>query len=527
MLNKFGVKNFRSFVEESSIDLKPITVFVGKNSSGKSSMLRTFPLFRQSVEENKTGPILWYGNYVDFGDFSDVITKNTTSDTIEFHFQLDINEGYTERSRYYRYRISSRERIKPDIRLVVSSKNKKTRTREVHVKFNDVTYIISIDDSDNAKLIIKCGEILIEKDDLLAKNLGQFIPTIISKKSEETTQKVYFSPAGYVVRKSIKESDILEKAMIDSILKNLSPYFHPKTLESKILDNIRRIGLVNLTDLPELLRYVFRDQRQFCKNLKDKENEIVGSIYPYLIGLNINFINEVLNNALNEIYSSVKYIYPLRATSERFYRFQDLQINEIDHKGSNLAMLLNSLKPAEKQKFEKWTFENFSFFVRVKPDGAHYAVTIVTKEDNNENEINISDMGFGYSQVVPIITAIWLEIERKDNRHNKQIFFVIEQPELHLHPAYQRDLAIVFAKVVSKSKDENLNLKIIFETHSQSMIEALGECIENEKININNDDISVLIFNKEKNNSTKIIKSHFDEYGTLINWPIGFFSGEY
>lgn len=56
MIRGIGIQNFRSFVDRTFIDIKPITVFVGKNSSGKSSLLRTFPLLRQSVEENTTGP---------------------------------------------------------------------------------------------------------------------------------------------------------------------------------------------------------------------------------------------------------------------------------------------------------------------------------------------------------------------------------------------------------------------------------------------------------------------------------------
>ncbi|HFZ8835876.1 TPA: AAA family ATPase, partial [Salmonella enterica subsp. enterica serovar Bareilly] len=46
MIRGIGIQNFRSFVDRTFIDIKPITVFVGKNSSGKSSLLRTFPLLR-------------------------------------------------------------------------------------------------------------------------------------------------------------------------------------------------------------------------------------------------------------------------------------------------------------------------------------------------------------------------------------------------------------------------------------------------------------------------------------------------
>ncbi|WP_373921079.1 AAA family ATPase, partial [Vibrio alginolyticus] len=50
-MDKIRARNLRSFSHSSEqpyIDIKPITVFVGKNSCGKSSLLRTLPLLRQS-----------------------------------------------------------------------------------------------------------------------------------------------------------------------------------------------------------------------------------------------------------------------------------------------------------------------------------------------------------------------------------------------------------------------------------------------------------------------------------------------
>ncbi|EEI7951961.1 AAA family ATPase, partial [Salmonella enterica] len=96
MIRGIGIQNFRSFVDRTFIDIKPITVFVGKNSSGKSSLLRTFPLLRQSVEENTTGPILWYGRYVDFGDFTDVLSRNTENKEITFSFSLQVPPELTQ-----------------------------------------------------------------------------------------------------------------------------------------------------------------------------------------------------------------------------------------------------------------------------------------------------------------------------------------------------------------------------------------------------------------------------------------------
>ena len=154
---------------------------------------------------------------------------------------------------------------------------------------------------------------------------------------------------------------------------------------------------------------------------------------------------------------------------------------------------------------------NFGFSASVDVIGSHYAVKIQTEED--DNEYNISDMGFGYSQVLPIIMSVWLELEKVGGYKNNESIFVIEQPELHLHPAYQAKLAKVFALLIAQNKNKKFNVKIIFETHSQSMIDAFGECIEDQDIDFNNKDISVNVFEKTKENGTRTYKTEFDENG--------------
>lgn len=519
MINGIGVENFRSFKNKTQIELKPITIFVGKNSSGKSSFLRTFPLFRQSVEENTTGPVLWYGRYVDFGDFDEIKSKDSDSDLIGFNFNITLSKDSRFRRYHPRYSVSSIDDIVVNVSLSVYSKGGKTKTREVMLEFNDSTVTITLDDNDNAKLIIKSNGYSVTKEGLIARNLGRFIPVLMQKKVKEEvittgSKRSYF---GIGVERG------LESSFLESATKLLQPHFHSKTDVSNISYALARINFTSYSEFSDMLESMFKEQRTFVRNYTLNKDEIAGSIYPYILGYNVNDISEMVNGALIDVFRSVKYIAPLRATSERFYRFQDLQVDEIDFTGSNLAMVLNSLKPQEKVNFEKWTKDNFDFVAKVKQVGAHFAVNISTADE--KNEFNIRDMGFGYSQVLPIVTAIWLETERGNNYRRLPITFLIEQPELHLHPSYQYSLAETFARVVSKAKEREIDLKIIFETHSQSMIEALGECIERDDVNISADDISILVFDKSDEKHTAVTSSYFNEDGYLTNWPIGFFSG--
>lgn len=70
MINQLRIRNLRSLQDTEVVEIRPIMILLGANSSGKSTFLRSFPLFTQSVNKKLRGPISWFDSaYVDFGDF--------------------------------------------------------------------------------------------------------------------------------------------------------------------------------------------------------------------------------------------------------------------------------------------------------------------------------------------------------------------------------------------------------------------------------------------------------------------------
>ena len=63
-MDAIRIENLRCLADTGLIDIKPITLLVGANSSGKSTFLRAFPLLRQSIMASvglhSREPILWY-----------------------------------------------------------------------------------------------------------------------------------------------------------------------------------------------------------------------------------------------------------------------------------------------------------------------------------------------------------------------------------------------------------------------------------------------------------------------------------
>ncbi|MCU5717910.1 AAA family ATPase, partial [Bacillus cereus] len=255
------------------------------------------------------------------------------------------------------------------------------------------------------------------------------------------------------------------------------------------------------------------------------------------------YLNEIIStcNKYFELdFLSINYIAPLRASAERYYRIQGLSVDEIDPQGTNIPMMIHNMTYKEKRDLVSWTKENFNFEIITTLEGGHTSLKL--KYNNDSEVINLADTGFGYSQLLPIILVMWQAINKNGNKQNKRAVgtlsrmlmdfeqsmhtIVIEQPELHLHPALQAKLIDTFVQIVTKSQEMKMNIKIIIETHSETMLNRIGYLIGTKKYNFHNDLVNVLIFNKRDNYETELNPTGYDEKGRLLSWPIGFFSPE-
>lgn len=107
-LNFFGIDNFKVFKDLNRFDLKPITVLVGTNSSGKSSLskgilslkdsfekIKYRPNIRQNKEQESihTGTIekLFFQSDLNLGNFSTCVNNKSNRSDITFEFPMNFN----------------------------------------------------------------------------------------------------------------------------------------------------------------------------------------------------------------------------------------------------------------------------------------------------------------------------------------------------------------------------------------------------------------------------------------------------
>lgn len=517
-MEEIRIKGLRSLVDTGYVDIKPINILVGINSSGKSTFLRTFPLFRQSIERKTRGPILWTGMYTDFESFSTSLHNGNRDDSDEnliefiFKFKFD-NDNFYIRTKDKKETFS----VEASLSLAeVPSKNS-CFTKKYSIKNGDHKLTFSFDDDGS----------------LTGIHSNRF--TWRPKKTELKLQRAetdsllpVFSRRGYSYFYDADDTKIT--SVLFSNIKDLIRLYSGSRSSKKVSWIARMLvgSLDNDLDRLSLMRNISSTKKWMERvsswDLKNPEFlELCGLLDLFSVIEN----SALINRQLSLCFRNIRYIAPLRASTERYYRYQDLSTDQLDHRGENIAMFLSNMPKRWRLKFDKWITDNFGYTIKQKVSTGH--ISIELEHESAKVSDNLADMGFGYSQVLPIVVQLWsvasgYEASMQGPLYREQpIIFAIEQPELHLHPMMQAKLASIFSESIELAKQNEIDLRLIVETHSQSIISKIGDLIATD--NQSKENVNVLLFDKEVNTrSTKVSYSHFDSEGRLLNWPMAFFA---
>jgi AAA domain, putative AbiEii toxin, Type IV TA system/AAA ATPase domain/Protein of unknown function (DUF3696) len=125
---------------------------------------------------------------------------------------------------------------------------------------------------------------------------------------------------------------------------------------------------------------------------------------------------------------------------------------------------------------------------------------------NSTDMVNIADVGFGVSQVLPVIVALLVA-------EPKQLVY-IEQPEIHLHPRAQVALAEIFAEAIDRG------VQVIVETHSELFLLSIQTLVAENKIAP--DDVKLHWFTRSADGSSTVTTAELDETGAFGDWPEDF-----
>ena len=120
---------------------------------------------------------------------------------------------------------------------------------------------------------------------------------------------------------------------------------------------------------------------------------------------------------------------------------------------------------------------------------------------------NLIDVGYGVSQVLPVITEML--------RSDAPPLFLLQQPEVHLHPMAQAALGSLFCQVAGPER------QIVVETHSDHLMDRVRMDVRDGDSKLKPDDVSILYFERDALD-VRIHSLRIDEEGNVVGAPDGY-----
>jgi predicted ATPase len=227
-----------------------------------------------------------------------------------------------------------------------------------------------------------------------------------------------------------------------------------------------------------------------------------------------------------ELFSDVFYLGPLREYPKRQYKWTGGQPADVGERGEKVIEALLASREQEHtisrgkgqkrltvEEYVSWWLKKLNlihdFSVKKLAEESNlYRVSL--KRTSSSAEVLITEVGFGISQILPVITICYYVPEGS--------VILMEQPEIHLHPAVQAELADVFIDAVEKR-----NIQIIIESHSEHLLRRLQRRIAEKRLS---HEKAALYFCSLANEHSHLTPLKLDQFGYISNWPDNFFGDE-
>ena len=232
--------------------------------------------------------------------------------------------------------------------------------------------------------------------------------------------------------------------------------------------------------------------------------------------------------ALNSIY----YLGPLRDHPKRIYSWSGETPESVGQRGeAAIAAILAATAQQRKlnrgKQQRQYQFDEFiarwlkdlgviaDFAVKAVAEGRK-EYEVLVKTHAKSSEVKITDVGFGVSQVLPALvqafycppySTVWME-----------------QPEIHLHPQVQAELAdVCISATQAREKGKPRNVQLIVESHSEHFLNRLQRRVAEG--NVAPEDVAVY-FCRRAGEAAELEPLRLNMFGEIENWPDNFFGDE-
>jgi len=446
-VDAFRLKNFMAFRDTGWIELRAITLLFGRNSSGKSAIIRALRLLKQSLYNGQDNEVLRFAveGQLDLGDFQAALHRRPDPDDeveamegrkISFAFRGDLlgNEITPVRQHINHYLAANNRELLTDIEVGPID-------FELEFGFSETEQGVQL-----VGVHIDCSwEKLIQ--------IGKTNFVSVSRISQRRDlgrewESHWYWESAFALDERISQEGFPWETVNIELISGFMPIL------DTALSQFEQRALTLRESVYEMLR----------QSLKE--------------------INRSIENFLNQI----EYLGPLRPEPERTYMLNRNRTKYWQNQGwRSWLEALREGSPEPPPDMSKVSLENFpetelSTWMRELglglrlyirgfkdiPESELAAQVFILRK--NKQWVNLLDVGFGASQVLPIITACL--------RATPGSLILIEQPELHLHPSAQAELGNLFVE------SEKRGIRFLIETHSEHLLLRIRRRLARTALNL-------------------------------------------
>ncbi len=421
-ITAIAVKGYKALSEDCRIEIRPLTILSGTNSSGKSSIMQPLLLMKQTLEASyDPGSLLLDGPNLRFTSARQIFSFDESLKKIsEFIVEIELDQSRALSAKFQTVN-------KKPIQL--------SEMRYKELNGIDITF----------DLDLSHDEILLN----LPRNLQEFYRKLNTKEHQKNGDD---------------SSGVLEYQL--SIFQSRCFF---------------EIGVSEFSDLRNA--FFFPGLSNPASEWEDRIGEVI-------------------------------HVPGLRGNPERTYRTTAVGNTFPGTFESYVASVVRSWqtdKDNRLKKLEEWlTKLRLTSKIEAKQiDDTQVELKIGRLPHNNSRKkdmVNIADVGFGVSQVLPALVALL-------TAEPDQLVY-IEQPEIHLHPRAQVALAEILAEAASHG------VRIVAETHSELLLVAIQSLIAEGEISP--DLVKLHWFTRNEDGMTQITSADLDEAGAFGDWPEDF-----
>jgi hypothetical protein len=508
MISTISIGGFKAFMADQTLELRPITLLFGANSSGKSSVLQSLLLLRQTIDEAESGTaaLVPRGRLINLGSFSDMAFGKTSAIRLRaglvgpFHFSsiladralgLESFESLPTQEAWYEmvfgssrsgvrvlelsiggfgspdplftFRLPERQGIPPGEMSPEAAATQSAKERR------GIHELVNVAEDHPGIEVIRRYFAKTAADGGLGLNQAE--TNVLSKSLESMT------PSEFVAA--------WRRAVHMEVL-GLSGFLAARVVEREYEG--ADFQLTPDSSLPGLMRRAVRRQR-------------VLSPAHWAIA-----VGRELRHGLGEI----DYLGALRAAPERYYVANGTSVGGVGRSGQFTPDVLLSGGGIRK-RVNAWLAQfGIPYTVQLTPvnkNDANDLFFLRIRDRDTGVGVSLVDVGVGVSQVLPVIVQAVISRNRT---------LLIEEPESHLHPRLQAALANLFLE--SSRKRGN---RFLIETHSEHLILRLQRLIRTGDAS---PDFVSVAFAKKEANGARLYPLRLDTDGDFVDaWPEGFF----